>query len=324
MPVGIINFNQSMEVLSSAILNGGDSVTTAVFIMQVPYDYDNPNPKLHASHVRDALGLPKDSVGMMTAAEIDYVFNTKEIEFNGAIAKAVVTAGLGNHIVAGDVLSDWNKHYKKSLERSRKMMIGTINIIIISSVPLTMEGKVNIAISITEAKTAAMNDVGFKETGTTSDSIAIVSPAGTHRESYSGTGSPIGTAASMAVRSAVRRALNIRNEHPIPNNPMDVISKMGYSLDDMYMMSNTKLSSDIYKMRLRNYMLNPRTMIAIDILSYISDHVDSLVNDNNKTVIEIIFDICHALIGFTPSRFDGTMRVIIRSIAEYVGGHTYE
>jgi len=89
--VGYAVFEERMEVLSSAVLNGGDSMASAIFIMQVPKDYCCDDPLTDAIRVRDALGLPEDTVGMMTAAEVGRVFNSSLGECNGV--EAVVPRG---------------------------------------------------------------------------------------------------------------------------------------------------------------------------------------------------------------------------------------
>ena len=147
-----------MEVTSSAVLNGGSRMAEAFFIMQVPKDYDG-DPVPDADRVRRSLGLPEDTVGMMTAAEVRHVFNVTEAEYNGIRVSAVATAGLSNHVVAGDVLDNYPERRVVS-DRRASRLAGTINIAIVSPVPLTEEGKVNMFIPLVEAKSAAMADRG--------------------------------------------------------------------------------------------------------------------------------------------------------------------
>ena len=79
---------------------------------------------------------------------------------------------------------------------------------------LDLPAKVNAVIAATEAKTAAMNILGYKETGTTSDAVAIVSPKG-NSCFFAGTGSSHGIAAARAVRSGVCKALIKRDDFPV-------------------------------------------------------------------------------------------------------------
>ena len=198
MPVGVVHLTERMEALSSAVLNGGDSVVSAVFIMQVSKNYDHPDPAAHADAVRRELGLPEDSLGMMTAAEVRHVFNVRDVGFEGAEVTAIATAGLSNHVVAGEVLDDYDEKSAVSAMRARALA-GTINICVVSPVPLSTAGKVNLMIPLVEGKSVAMAEHGFLETGTTSDSMAVISPIGEGRVDWTGTGSNIGIAAARAV-----------------------------------------------------------------------------------------------------------------------------
>ena len=221
-PVQVIRFAKEMSVLSSAIYNGGDTVTDCILIMQVPKDYMSDDPHGDVDRVVTTLKLPKSTVGLMTAAEVEYVFNVAHHDYKDHIAYAAVTAGLSNQVVAGDVLEDWESRHAVSLKRSAKLYgdrgapkfhAGTINIVSIVGTPLTLAGKSNAIIATTEAKTAAMNILGYMETGTTSDAVAIVSPIGKGME-YCGTGSMQGIAMARAVRDGVCKALIIRDDFP--------------------------------------------------------------------------------------------------------------
>ena len=227
--VAVIRLSEKMEVLSSAVLSGGTAFTDHIMIMEVPKDYIHDDPVLHASQVRDGLGLPEDTVGFMTAAEVRYVFNAKETVYENTYAFAAVTAGLSNQVAAGEVITDWEKRHRLSLERSARLLAGTINIIGVSPYPLTLEAKVNIMIAMTEAKTVAMNILGYRETGTTSDAIAIVSPSGKDRMTYAGTGTSLGIAMARSVRDCVVTALKTRGDYPVVGTFSDILASKGIS-----------------------------------------------------------------------------------------------
>ena len=286
LPVGVVRFRERMEVLSSAVLNGGDRTTTVLFIMQVPKDYNDMEPRSHADRVRASLGLPEDAVGMMTAAEVDYVFNLRSSEVDGVRMEAVATAGLSNHVVAGELLEDWEERHRVSLERARIMMVGTINIAVISSVPLTMEGKVNLMIPLVEAKSAAMADHGFRETGTTSDSMAVVSPIGGDGIPYTGTGSAPGIAAARAVRSAVGHALGVRGEHPVPEDPARVLGRHGLTVAGSA--GSERVLGD------------PRVRSLVDLFDHVSCRVDSLTADGDGTAMSMMVSILGSEFGVEP------------------------
>ncbi len=230
--VAILRFKEKMEVLSSAVYNGGNIITDSLFIMEVPKNYSSDDPRQHAEQVCEGIGLPSNSVGFMTAAEVRYVFSTRTTEFSGAEAFAAVTAGLSNQVIAGEILRDWDRRSKLSRERNRILHAGTINIIGVSYLPMTQTAKVNILIAMTEAKTAALNSLGYRDTGTTSDAVAIVSPIGNNREEYAGTGTPLGIAMARSVRDCVKAAL-IRRGDDSHGSYIDILAEAGITLDDL-------------------------------------------------------------------------------------------
>lgn len=230
--VAILRFKERMEVLSSAVHNGGTTLTDHLLIMEVPKNYFHDDPRQHVAQVCEGLGLPLDSVGFMTAAEVRYVFNTKVNEFAGVEAFAAVTAGLSNQVIAGEILTDWERRSKLSNERHRFLHAGTINIIGVSSLPMTQAAKVNILIAMTEAKTAALGSLGYRDTGTTSDAIAIVSPVGDPREEYAGTGMPLGIVMARSVKDCVRTALINRGDDS-HGSYIDILAEAGITRNDL-------------------------------------------------------------------------------------------
>lgn len=196
--VALIRLPQHFRVLSSAVLGGGLISTDKLVVMEVRRDYDNPSPQTDLLAVCREMDLGEDVVGFMTAARIRKVLTVREAEVNGTRAVTVVTAGLTNMVVAGEPLShsvngDIYKH-------------NTINIISVMSEPLNMAGMINAVITLTEAKTAALMDLGIRATGTTTDAIAVCCPPGEGRQ-YAGTATEVGLAMARATRSAVRESL---------------------------------------------------------------------------------------------------------------------
>lgn len=233
MATAVLHLTERMEVLSSAALNGGHAVTDSLFIMQVPHNFDCSDPRGTMEAERIRLGLPEDAVGMMTATEVKYVFTATESDYEGSNTFAAVTAGLSNQVVAGQVLDNWEKRHEISMERHRAL-VGTINIIGVSPVPLTDSAKVNIFMPMVEAKSAAMAALGYCETGTTSDSMAIVSPIGDNREEYAGTGVSLGISMARSVKAAVISNLVKRADYPVMGTFLDRLESIGITLDQMW------------------------------------------------------------------------------------------
>jgi adenosylcobinamide hydrolase len=229
MPVAVISFSRKMEALCSTVLNGGMVITDTAVIIQVPPNYDCKDPKVDIARVMNHLSLPDDSIVFMTAAEVDHVMIRVDHAYNGEEACAIVTAGLSNQVIAGDELQDWERRHALSQKRREALMkVGTINTIVILPKPLTDAAKVNAVIAATEAKTAALNDLGYKETGTTSDSVAIICPTMGERVPYAGTGFGLGICLAQAVRSAVRKSLIARGDFPenMPKSESDQLKAM--------------------------------------------------------------------------------------------------
>lgn len=315
--VGYVVFSERMEVLSSAVLNGGDTTTSALFIMQVSKNYSHSDPREDAIRVRDALGLPEDSVGMMTAAEVGSVFNTSGGSYNGVEAYAVATAGLSNHVVAGDVLDNYPERRVVSDLRALRLA-GTINIAAISPYPLTMEGKVNMMIPLVEAKTAAMADHGYRETGTTSDSMAVISPIGPDRIDYTGTGSDVGIAVARAVRSAVGTALDNRDEHPTMEEPFRLLERRGYSIGRMMSMSDSDLSEEEFRARVSKALDDRMIRGMVDIALFCCDRADSMAADGTTSFRELLLGMFSSISGSENDR-DDTMEAAVRALLSYAG-----
>lgn len=214
-PIAVVSFAEEVEVLSSCFYNGGIGKTRNLIIMQVDSEYFGI-PEEDAKDALKHLGLPDDAVVFMTAAEVDRVLCDTTEKYGENTARAIATAGLSNQVKAGDELSDWDAKHEISKRRREAVLrhAGTINIIGISDVPLSDNAKANAIIAVTEAKSAAMHDLGFDETGTTSDAVAIVSPIGKDAVTYCGTGLGTGLALSRAVRASVRESLIKRGDFP--------------------------------------------------------------------------------------------------------------
>ncbi len=228
----IIHLTERMEVFSSAPLNGGQTVTDTLFIMQVPHKFAC---KDYISILKEKVkqyDLPEDSVGFMTAAEVRYVFNHATEMVDGVEVFSAATAGVTNCVCAGDVLENWEHKALRSEEIYKRLIGGTINIVTVVPVPLTTAGKVNLLAPMIEAKALAMRDLGYVETGTTSDALAVVSPISDDKLPFAGTGTAVGIATARTVRKVVAEALHLRGESPEPLTSLQMLGRKGIT-DEM-------------------------------------------------------------------------------------------
>ena len=236
-PVAVVRLNERMEILSSAVMNGGHVVSDTLIIAQVPKRFDHSDPQKYLEEIRKDLGLPKDAVGFLTAAEVSEIATLSENTALGVRTYAVATAGLTNKVTAGDVIDDMEERLDRSAEKDKQRKskkAGTINIIAVSPLPLTDAAKVNASIVITESKTAAMRSLGHDGTGTTTDAIAIVSPIKGKKEMYCGTATPLGISLARSVRDSVTRSLIKRDDLPEAGTFIDQLEKMGITEERLW------------------------------------------------------------------------------------------
>lgn len=306
-----------MEVLSSAVLNGGSAVSHGFFIMQVPRDYEGTDPVADAERVRKSLGLPEDSVGMMTAAEVLHVFSSASADFGGMHVEAIATAGLSNHVVAGDVLDNYPERRTVS-DRRAADLAGTINIAVVSPVPLTDAGRVNMFMPLVEAKSAALADRGYRETGTTSDSMAVFSPVGRERVSYTGTGSDVGIAVARAVRRAVGAAMERRGEHPVMEEPLRVLRNAGYGSERLSEISG--MSEEQAETTVLEALSDQRCRALLDLVMFVGDRAESMASDGDLSlkgvVIETVENVTGEKVDGSQDVTEAALSAIIRNVCQ--------
>ncbi len=221
----ILRLPEKMRVLASTLRKGGFAETDTILMMQVECGYDRNDPEEDMASKLQLLGLENHTVGFMTAAEIRKAISVAEERYHEVHAIAVVTAGVHNAVMAGEMLPE-------SVVRMLTKP-GTINIAVAIDTPLSAAGSVNALITATEAKCAAMLDRGIRGTGTTSDAIAIISPQGEGTK-YAGTSTDVGIAIARAVRRATSDSIR---KWSLVNPPMDflcMLERRGISSEDLW------------------------------------------------------------------------------------------
>ncbi|MBU1742064.1 MAG: adenosylcobinamide amidohydrolase, partial [Proteobacteria bacterium] len=123
---------------------------------------------------------------------------------------ALVTAGAGSNAMrAGTDFGDWIDG-----KRVPRRPPGTINVVLIVSVDLTPAAMARLIITVTEAKSAALQDLAIKSsftpkvlaTGTGTDEVIIVAGRG-RRQTLAGGHTKLGELAARATHQAVVKAL---------------------------------------------------------------------------------------------------------------------
>ncbi|MHA1833482.1 MAG: bifunctional adenosylcobinamide hydrolase/alpha-ribazole phosphatase CbiS [Candidatus Baldrarchaeia archaeon] len=223
--VAIINLPDKFQFLSSAVVNGGFTVSDTVVILQVHKNYSSEKPEEDLFEVYRKLKLKNNAIGFMTASNIKKVLTVSTKKVNNVKAISIATAGTSNAAFAGE-----NPNTQTNDLNNK---IGTINIISILNVPLQKTGLTNAVMTITEAKTAALWDHGIEATGTTSDAVAIATPIGDGYK-YAGTATDVGIAIAKSVREAVFNSIRKAGDKPCPKDFLTVLGERGISIKDMW------------------------------------------------------------------------------------------
>jgi len=185
-----VQFDSPSWVISSAVLNGGLIQADHILNLNIR-DHIKDGCKKHkppeitlAKYCADC-GWSGKTVGMMTAASMDS-FRMARVTEQKVDIIVLVTAGLSNVRRAGD----YAEHREIGASASAT---GTINIICLTSACLTQAAMIEAIITATEAKTAALQNLGIKSpvsdapaTGTGTDAIAIATGQGPLKIKYCG------------------------------------------------------------------------------------------------------------------------------------------
>lgn len=169
--------------------------------------------EIHGKIARDLKASRRDLVTMGTAADMDNLAIATR-EYGPFTVTALVTAGAETNAVRTGV--DEGKHIEPSH--------GTINILLLTNARLSEGAMARAIITITEAKTAALEDLkvpssytkNVQATGTGTDSVVVVTGTDGPRVTYTGGHSRIGELIGKAAYAAVIEALGKQNGFLLP------------------------------------------------------------------------------------------------------------
>ena len=177
-----VRFNRPTQIVSSAVLNGGAVKADHILNLNVRDQYNKglkvqQRPDLSLAQYCRNRCWSGTTVGLMTAASMDS-FRMVQATEQGVEIFVLVTSGLSNARRAGDYAE-----YRRI--GNPQYNPGTINIICLTTAVLTQAAMIEAVITATEAKTAALQDLGIKSpaseapaTGTGTDAIAIAGACG--------------------------------------------------------------------------------------------------------------------------------------------------
>jgi adenosylcobinamide amidohydrolase len=205
-----------LNTVSSAIYNGGFKKVKAILNVQAPDECSDR--KLHEDPQKvvvdsaKKLGLTESFVGMITAAAVDkFALVSKK---DGDLAVSVVATAV-------DPEGNTCSHAESAGETIKvEKMTGTINIMVVIDGNPTESCLVSTVLTATEAKTAALWELGIRSrysgdlaTGTITDAIIV---AKTNRGApivYGGPASKLGQLVGYCTRKAVKEALMKANKY---------------------------------------------------------------------------------------------------------------
>jgi len=204
----VLESGNPLRTLNTAPWGGGFGNHRSILNRQVDKSYDCSDPVAEmAQFLREEGREPDETAGLLTAARVrDYGFcamdNAEQAGFAPDEALSVqswVTAGLGNTARAGASL------------KPDELFPGTINMIVLIDGALSDHAMANCVITATEAKVAALQELGVRvrgnatlsATGTTTDAMVIAATGRGRQRDYAGTATWLGYLIGRTVYEAM-------------------------------------------------------------------------------------------------------------------------
>jgi adenosylcobinamide hydrolase len=188
-PVLVWRFEPEVLAVSTAVLGGGIGMRSWAINAEVTDEYHRSDPAAHTAEIGAELGLAAGrGVGMVTAARVLDVVATSD---GGASCDATVGLSVPTWAASADgAEAEWRP--------------GTINLACHVPAPLGDAALVNAIVTVTEAKTQALLELGVAGTGTASDAVLVTCPPSAKgAEAYGGPRSEWGARLARAVHQAV-------------------------------------------------------------------------------------------------------------------------
>ncbi|USB34136.1 adenosylcobinamide amidohydrolase [Paenibacillus sp. YPG26] len=202
-----VNLPGPVDALGSAVYGGGMVRLQRMVNIYVDRFYRCDDPERDIRDLLQRWEYPLEmTAGLLTAVRLEHTAVAEELDDEASVF-ICATAGVSNGARAGTARTTFPADY----------VPGTINLIIAVDGRMTSAAMVNAIITATEAKAAALADLGVPDaengltaTGTTTDAVIIgvsQNPAYGQLHPYAGTATHIGGRIGRLVYSAVREAL---------------------------------------------------------------------------------------------------------------------
>jgi len=222
----VVDLLGAHDVLSTSVRNGGQVETVRHLVNHqscegaahlARHRVITADLERYHDEVCSEVSVPPEATAMMgTAANMNYAARVDTADRDVTIT-AVVTAGVeGNATCAGDP-AGW-RETGAGVEKV-PAYDGTINIMVLSSTPLTAAALARVVVTMTEGKSAALARLSVPSrqsmdlaTGTGTDQYCIAAPAsGSRRMTSASPHMKLGELVGVAVRDATLEALRWQN-----------------------------------------------------------------------------------------------------------------
>ena len=217
----VISSERPLEVLSSAVHNGGFRKANKIISIHVPEDNDencsrkmddfdkelHENPENILKRALVKLGIDPDTVvGIMTHADVRNV-DVSHQRHQDITLSAFVTAGVEVAATAGELTI--------SKPNSSKIdPVGTINVILLVDGNLTESCMVDAVKTVIEAKTVALRELDIRSyfsgdlaSGTVTDSVVVACTKRGAPLKYAGTATVLGELIGKSVKDSLKKTL---------------------------------------------------------------------------------------------------------------------
>jgi len=259
----IIEFSEPMEILSTLAGQRKGITTVANHYFPTPSWSLGHNDGLASleDHTLNALGFSKnESAFLFTGADMDNLAVVKK-SYRDIKVYALITAGVKSNALR--MATDVGKFYPESLFNNKAPVKGsdkpgTINIILLANVSLTPRAMTKAIINMTEAKSAALQDLDVRSTptplknqatGTGTDNIIVVQGSGVTIDRTGGH-TKIGQLIAEAVYEGVIQATQRQNGLTAQRSIFHRLKERDIDL-------NTLEPSDNIRQELETLLMNP-------------------------------------------------------------------
>ena len=275
----IISSERSLDVLSSAVHNGGFTKANKIINIHVPEDneenchrkpedldkelHENPEHILERAIIKLSIDLDT-IVGMMTHADVRNV-DVSHQKYQDITLTAFVTAGVEIAATAGEpTISNHNSH--------KIDPVGTINIVLLIDGNLTESCMVDTMKTVIEAKTVALRELDIRSffsgdlaSGTVTDSVVIACTKRGTPIKYAGTGTILGELLGNSVKKSLKKTLY--NEQKVVTDRCLIkrLKERKISLDhtmNLFLDNNPKLAQHFeqFKEEVNQVLSNPKVI----------------------------------------------------------------